>query len=57
MEVEDNNESHLFPNESIKIIGESIGLSGLDDDVCKRLSEDLAFRLKEVSFKIIKWSQ
>lgn len=32
--------------ESIKIIGESIGISSLGDDVAKELAEDISFRLK-----------
>ena len=49
MEVEDGNERHLLPVDSIKVIAESIGISGLDEEVCKRVTEDLEFRLKEVS--------
>ena len=48
MEVDDNSDRHLLPIESIKAMGESIGISGLEEDVCKRLTEDLEFRLKEV---------
>lgn len=53
MELEDTCEHHLLPLESIKVIGESIGLSSLDDEVCKRLTEDLEFRLKEVMTRVI----
>lgn len=49
MELEDTCEHHLLPLESIRVIGESIGLSSLDEEVCKRLTEDLEFRLKEVN--------
>ena len=40
--------SFNFPSESIKIIGESIGIQGLADEVAKETSEDITFRLKNI---------
>ena len=37
-----------FPSESIKIIGESIGIQTLADDVAKETAEDITFRLKNI---------
>ena len=34
--------------ESIKSIGESIGVSSLTDDVAKELADDVTFRLKTI---------
>ena len=48
MEVEDGCERHLLPLDSIKAMGESVGIT-VDEEVCKRLTEDLEFRLKEVT--------
>ena len=48
MEVDDTSDRNLVPVESIKVIAESIGISNLNEEVCKRLTEDLEFRLKEV---------
>ena len=49
MEVDESNDNrHLLSVESIKVIAESIGIASLDEEVCKRLTEELEFRLKEV---------
>ena len=48
METDDGDDRHLLSVDSIKVIAESIGISALDEEVCKRLTEDLEFRLKEV---------
>lgn len=47
MEV-DESDRHLMSTDSIKVMAESIGISNLNEDVCKRLSEEMEFRLKEV---------
>ena len=39
---------HLLPIDSIKLMGESIGISTLNDDAAVKLSEDLEYRLKEI---------
>ena len=47
----DNDEGpvrHLFPLDSIKIMGESIGIANLNDDAAVKLNEDLEYRLKEI---------
>ena len=49
MEV-DESDRHLMSTDSIKVMAESIGISNLNEDVCKRLSEEMEFRLKEVRF-------
>ena len=36
---------HLLP-ESVKVVAETVGLSGLSDEVARELSEDATFRLK-----------
>ena len=48
METDDGDDRHLLSVDSVKVIAESIGISALDEEVCKRLTEDLEFRLKEV---------
>ncbi|RXG68129.1 Transcription initiation factor TFIID subunit 6 [Armadillidium vulgare] len=37
-----------FPLESVKIIGESIGIQSVSDEVAKEVSEDITFRLKNI---------
>lgn len=39
---------NLLPLDSIKIIGESAGITNLNDDAATMLSEDLEYRLKEL---------
>ncbi|XP_064401294.1 transcription initiation factor TFIID subunit 6-like [Halichondria panicea] len=49
MEVdEDGPIRHLLTIESIKIMGESVGISNLNEDAANWLSEDLEYRLKEI---------
>lgn len=55
METDDGDDRHLLSVDSIKVIAESIGISALDEEVCKRLTEDLEFRLKEVVQNAIKF--
>ena len=57
MEVDGGPERHLLSVESIKAMAESVGISGLGDEACKRLSEDLEYRLKEVVQNAIKFSR
>lgn len=46
---------HLLTVESIKIMGESIGVTTLNDDAAVCLSEDLEYRLKEIVQNSIKF--
>ena len=39
---------HLLSYESIKMVGESIGVSGISEDVATTIAEDMEYRLKEV---------
>lgn len=50
-------EHHLLPLESIRMMAESVGISGLGEEPCKRLTEDLEYRLKEVVQNAIKFSR
>jgi hypothetical protein len=47
MEVDDN-DRNLMSVESVKVMAESVGIANLDEEVCKRLGEDLELKLKEV---------
>ena len=38
----------VVATESIKVIGESIGISGIGDDVARELAEDITYRLKSL---------
>lgn len=56
MEVdEDGPIRHLLAIESIKIMGESVGISTLNEDAANWLSEDLEYRLKEIIQNSIKF--
>ena len=46
---------HLLPLDSIKLMGESVGVTGLSDDAATRLGEDLEYRLKEIIQNAIKF--
>ena len=48
MDDEDGPERHLVSLDSIKMMAESVGVVGLQEEAGKRLAEDLEFRLKEV---------
>lgn len=49
MEVDDNGPvRHLLAIESIKIMGESVGISNLNEDAAGWLSQDLEYHLKEI---------
>ena len=41
----ESNAKHLSP-ESIRVVSESVGLTGLSDEAAKELAEDATFRLK-----------
>ena len=48
----------MVSGDSIKVIGESIGISSISDEVAKELAEDVTYKLKiilQVSFDIIKF--
>lgn len=56
MEVDDDGPTrHLLTIESIKIMGESVGISNLNEDAATWLSEDLEYRLKEIVQNSIKF--
>lgn len=55
MEVDEGPVRHLLPLESIKMMGESVGLANLSDDVATRLGEDLEYRLKEIIQDAVKF--
>ena len=56
MEVDDDGPTrHLLQIESIKVMGESVGISNLNEDAAAWLSEDLEYRLKEVIQNSIKF--
>ena len=55
MEVDDGPVRNLLSVDSIKTMGESIGITTLNDDAATRLSEDLEYRLKEVIQDAIKF--
>lgn len=41
-------ERHLLPVDSIKMMGEAVGVTNLNDDAAVKISEDLEYRLKEI---------
>ena len=55
MDVDEGPVRHLLPFESIKVMGESVGVSNLNNDAGMRLSEDLEYRLKEVIQDAVKF--
>ena len=58
MEVDDDGPvHHLLPPESIKMMGEAVGVSSLNEDAALRMSEDLEYRLKEIVQDAIKFSR
>ena len=56
MDVDEGPVHHLLSADSIKMMGESVGVSNLNEDAAMRLSEDLEFRftLQKLLFKIQK---
>ncbi len=48
MDADEGPIRHLLPLESIKMMGESIGIGNLNDDAAVKLSEDLEYRLREM---------
>lgn len=46
---------HLLGLDSIKLMGESVGVTGLSDDAATRLGEDLEYRLKEIIQDAVKF--
>lgn len=55
MEVDDGPVRHLLSVDSIKTMGESVGITTLNDDAATRLGEDLEYRLKEVIQEAVKF--
>nr|XP_032836210.1 transcription initiation factor TFIID subunit 6-like isoform X2 [Petromyzon marinus] len=45
----------LLPVESVKLIGESVGLAQMSEDACQLLAEEVGFRLKELSQEAAKF--
>lgn len=48
MDAEEGPVRHLLPYESIKMMGESVGVSGISEDVATTIGEDVEYRLKEM---------
>lgn len=55
MEVDEGPVRHLLSIDSIKTMGESVGITTLNDDAATRLAEDLEYRLKEVIQEAVKF--
>lgn len=43
-----------LPGESIKVIAESVGISGIPDDAASVLAEDSSYRLKQIA-QVCRW--
>ena len=39
----------ILPKETIKIIAESLGITGLSDDIAQAMVSDVEYRLREVA--------
>lgn len=48
MEVDETTDRNLISVDSVKVMAESISISNLNEEVCKRLTEEMEYRLKEV---------
>ena len=48
MDTEEGPVRHLLSYESIKMIGESVGVSNISEDVATTIAEDVEYRLKEI---------
>ena len=48
METDEGPVRHLLSYESVKMIGESVGISSISEDVATTIAEDVEYRLKEV---------
>ena len=48
MDSEEGPARHLLSYESIKMMAESVGVSGIGEDVATTMAEDLEYRLKEI---------
>ena len=48
METDEGPVRHLLSYESIKMMGESVGVSALSEDVATTIAEDLEYRVKEI---------
>ena len=55
MEVDEAPVRHLLSIDSIKIMGESVGITTLNDDAATRLGEDLEYRIREVIQEAVKF--
>lgn len=57
METDEGVVRHLLPVDSIKMMGESVGVGSINDDAAVKLSEDLEYRLKEIVQEAAKFMQ
>ena len=48
MDTDEGPVRHLLAYESIKMMGESVGVPGINEDVATSLAEDVEYRLKEI---------
>ena len=55
MDTDEGPVRHLLSYESIKMIGESVGVANLSEDVATTLAEDVEYRLKEVVQEAVKF--
>ena len=48
MDTDEGPVRHLLPYDSIKMMGEGVGVSAISEDVATTMAEDLEYRLKEI---------
>ena len=55
MDTDDGPVRHLLSYESIKLMGESVGVTNLSEDVATTIAEDVEYRLKEIVQDAVKF--
>ena len=55
--AEDQQAAGLMAPESIKVIGESVGVSGLSDEAVSRINDDVVYRLREIVQEAAKFAR